>query len=138
MYDIILLFLGYIQRMTLLIRMQKYKELNSINSLWTMRSNPHGLVSGARDGSVHVWDSRAGPSSGPQIEWYAHEAKLNIVQCSGDDRTLISSGRDDSVRLWDLRNVVAPIQSYSQHKVCLSCFPLERNVCRRISAEISH
>lgn len=101
---------------TLLI-IQKYKELNSINSIHIFRENSDTFASAARDGSVHVWDCRLAPENGAVQKWTAHDAKLNAVQGGLDGVSLLTSGRDDSLRLWDRRYTSAPIRIYSHHKV---------------------
>jgi COMPASS component SWD3 len=81
----------------------KYADLNTINSLNYSTGNDAVFISGARDGSVRFWDSRALYDDQPVFELNAHDAKLNNCMFSQNDLYLLTAGRDSKCRLWDLR-----------------------------------
>lgn len=81
--------------------------LNSINGLQWMHGSSTIFASGAGDGSIKLWDTRAlDLNSTPQScvgTVVAHTDKLNNLQWMKDNRFMITSGRDDAIRLLDMR-----------------------------------
>ena len=76
--------------------------LNTVNSLQFFNNSDSVFVSGLRDGSVKMFDTRTFKLIN---EFKAHKVKLNSVKISRSDNYLLSSGRDSVARLWDIRNL---------------------------------
>jgi len=62
------------------------------------------FVSGARDGTIKLWDIRCEPNRASHTA-QAHDGKLNCVLFNSTDINLLSGGRDNCVRLWDVRKL---------------------------------
>ncbi|HEX3314870.1 MAG TPA: serine/threonine-protein kinase, partial [Gemmataceae bacterium] len=52
----------------------------------------------AREGAVHVWDSKERKEL---TSWPAHDAKINALVCRPDGEQLVSAAADGTIRLWD-------------------------------------
>eukprot|EP00213_Chloropicon_mariensis_P002141 CAMPEP_0197483600 /NCGR_PEP_ID=MMETSP1309-20131121/56970_1 /TAXON_ID=464262 /ORGANISM="Genus nov. species nov., Strain RCC998" /LENGTH=573 /DNA_ID=CAMNT_0043026209 /DNA_START=243 /DNA_END=1964 /DNA_ORIENTATION=- len=74
----------------------------SVNSVDFFATNHNIFVSGVRDGTVRMWDTRD-VSGGAVATLFAHNVKLNQVQMGQGDSALLTSGRDSVIRLWDTR-----------------------------------
>jgi len=78
-------------------------ELNTINSLQFSNLNSNIFVSGARDGTIKLWDTRCLNKATNTFQ--AHNGKLNTTSFCRDDTKLLSGGRDSVLRLWDVRKM---------------------------------
>eukprot|EP00898_Chlorokybus_atmophyticus_P004010 jgi/Chlat1/460/Chrsp103S01070 len=108
----------------------------SVKSVYGMHNNPSCLVSGSRDGSLMLWDSRvlhadaavSGPVQTVVDAHKVHHCKnskhrrqptsrssppngVTAVMFLRDDSLVVSGGAADGVmKYWDLRNLTGPVQ----------------------------
>eukprot|EP01114_Cavostelium_apophysatum_P021355 TRINITY_DN7431_c0_g1_i1.p1 TRINITY_DN7431_c0_g1~~TRINITY_DN7431_c0_g1_i1.p1 ORF type:complete len:495 (-),score=65.33 TRINITY_DN7431_c0_g1_i1:40-1524(-) len=105
---------------------QACPDLNTINGLQFCNKSSSMFMSGARDGTINLYDTRTLPQ--PVHVFQAHNAKLNSISFSKDDLRILSGGRDSHLRLWDVRKLqdaVSPnltqsknalISEYNKHR----------------------
>ncbi|KAF7363088.1 WD40 repeat-like protein [Mycena venus] len=71
------------------------------------------IVSGSRDKTVRVWDSKTGALLAGPIQ---HDARVNSVAFSPDGEHIVSGGRDTMVRVWNSQTgmlVAGPFRGHS-------------------------
>eukprot|EP00850_Spirogloea_muscicola_P008358 SM000044S16005 [mRNA] locus=s44:514126:517938:+ [translate_table: standard] len=101
------------------------------------------IAGGLGDGSIQVWNVKAGFGSRPDLHAsLAHEAgeEVTSILFSSDGTLLLSRGTDGTLKVWDTRKFKSPVKeftglpnSYSQTNIAWS--PDERLAVTAVSSE---
>merc|ERR1712129_128835 len=99
-----------------------------------MGANVSRLISGAADGSVCIWDVRAGLNTKPVIFIQAYTNSVGSVALHGD--SMLAASLEEGASMWDLRGTTpAPLDSISfvdkpanAERVLSSRTPIEHTV----------
>lgn len=95
---------------------------NSVEDIAWSPSEQNVFVSASSDGTLRVWDVRAGNRCAITVQ--AHDTDVNAVSWNRCEQHLLASGADDgSFRVWDLRTFmsagkdkpVEPVASFEWH-----------------------
>ncbi len=82
---------------------QQRKELKHASPVRSVAFSPDGklLVTGTRDGGVHLWDLESGKE---RILPRGHVGMVRSVAFSPDGTTVASTGNDRTIKLWDVKS----------------------------------